>query len=300
MGYREDTIALGPFAYWYLDETSGTAADDSINNMEGTYNGSPTLGNTGAGSTTGTSVFFDGTDDYVSAVKSVSDVAPDATMMAFVKLSSLPTSGNKMGIMGFDDDAAGFYNCYGRVYIWNDAGTMKLVMEHANSATRKRLTYNVPTWTTGEWYHVAAQFGTQAGAQSKLFIDQVEVASLAGGVSRSDTNSFLIGAMKDGASIGSYFNGYIDEPAYFSSHVAPPAADPAPVSGGDPATGAEYGTVYPAPEALPHKIGIEDLRGLPPEVARPLARKLQENFEVIERQLLALDPEQGDSASPYR
>lgn len=50
-----------------------------------------------------------------------------------------------------------------------------------------------------------------------------------------------------------------------------------------------------APEKLPHVITLDDVKG-----NRALQKKLQDNFEAIERQLLALDPEQGDSSNPWR
>lgn len=52
-------------------------------------------------------------------------------------------------------------------------------------------------------------------------------------------------------------------------------------------TGETGAALYPAPEALPHVITMQDTKG---DVN--LARKLQENFEAIERQLLALEPEE--------
>jgi hypothetical protein len=62
---------------------------------------------------------------------------------------------------------------------------------------------------------------------------------------------------------------------------------------GEDDTGA---TIYPAPERLPHH--FSDLDFTDPQVRR-LARMLEENFNSVERQLLALDPEQTDE-DPYR
>lgn len=56
--------------YWRLDDTSGTTAVDSVSSgaINGTYSNSPTLGQSpalvGAGGAEGTSVAFDGTNDY--------------------------------------------------------------------------------------------------------------------------------------------------------------------------------------------------------------------------------------------
>lgn len=76
-----------------------------------------------------------------------------------------------------------------------------------------------------------------------------------------------------------------------------PCLDPFPGTG---FSGTEGAAIYPAPEALPHKISLSDLQGLDPVVAHRLQRKLQDNFDSIERQLLALDPDSEPNSRPER
>lgn len=45
--YRSAVMASSPVAYWRLSETSGTTAVDEVGSYDGTYVGSPSLGNAG-------------------------------------------------------------------------------------------------------------------------------------------------------------------------------------------------------------------------------------------------------------
>jgi hypothetical protein len=66
--YASEVDADNPIAYWQFNETSGTTMiDSSGNGNNGSYLGLPVLGQPGAGFGTGTSVLFDGVNDYASA-----------------------------------------------------------------------------------------------------------------------------------------------------------------------------------------------------------------------------------------
>ncbi|MCP3899121.1 MAG: LamG domain-containing protein [Desulfobacteraceae bacterium] len=70
--YRETVLNLLPTAYWRLGDSSGTTAVDETGNYDGTYVGSPSLGESGL--LTGddnTAVSFDGVDDHVSIADNV-------------------------------------------------------------------------------------------------------------------------------------------------------------------------------------------------------------------------------------
>lgn len=65
--YSDLVLAASPVGYWRLGEASGTNAADATGGTDGTYVGSPTLGE--ASLTTGdanTSVLFNGSTQYVS------------------------------------------------------------------------------------------------------------------------------------------------------------------------------------------------------------------------------------------
>jgi len=49
IAYRDVVLADNPAGYWRLGEASDTVtSDETTNNLDGTYNGSPTLGVAGA------------------------------------------------------------------------------------------------------------------------------------------------------------------------------------------------------------------------------------------------------------
>ena len=60
------------------------------------------------------------------------------------------------------------------------------------------------------------------------------------------------------------------------------------------------GTIYPAPEKIPHVFNHKDFPGFPRNMADKLAKKLNDNFDSAERQLLALDPDSGNTENPFR
>ena len=227
MSYRSDVLADGPFAYWFLDELAGVAADDVQNRMEGTYVGGPSLGQSAApGVGEGTSVLFDGVDDCVTAPKHVTDVAVKYTLMTFVNVLTFPTLGNTMACMGFQRTTGVPNDMGGQLYFWNDGGVMKLLVEHINSGSIARLAYDISHWNTDEWHHVAGWGGTQAGDPFYLFEDGVQVATGPCTLDRSHTGIFVLGGRGLNGGVVAHLHGYLDEPAYFSGvYVDPPALD---------------------------------------------------------------------------
>lgn len=69
-----------------------------------------------------------------------------------------------------------------------------------------------------------------------------------------------------------------------------PCLDPFPGTG---FSGTKGKSIYPAPERLPHRVTAEEVGSI------ALAKKLNDNFDSIERQLLALDPD-DTGADPMR
>ena len=66
--YDQLILADSPVGYWPLSEASGTNANDaSVNNNDGTYVASPTLGVTGPVTDLATAVTLNGTTQYVSS-----------------------------------------------------------------------------------------------------------------------------------------------------------------------------------------------------------------------------------------
>jgi hypothetical protein len=71
VAYADEVLADSPYAYWRLDDTSGTTATDtSGNGRTGTYSGTPTL-DQGPLIQDGRAVLFDATDDYCLSTAAV-------------------------------------------------------------------------------------------------------------------------------------------------------------------------------------------------------------------------------------
>ncbi|HCO93672.1 MAG TPA: hypothetical protein DIU00_06945, partial [Phycisphaerales bacterium] len=87
-------------------------------------------------------------------------------------------------------------------------------------------TYNDTGWigisadtTTGEWHHVVA---TYDGDTMQLYHDGELAANTSGaGILLDESRRFLIGARSDAGSAGAFFNGSIDEVAYFNAVLSP-------------------------------------------------------------------------------
>jgi len=87
-------------------------------------------------------------------------------------------------------------------------------------------TYNDTGWigisadtTTGEWHHAVA---TYDGDTMQLYHDGELAANTSGaGILLDESRRFLIGARSDAGSAGAFFNGSIDEVAYFNAVLSP-------------------------------------------------------------------------------
>lgn len=97
--YAEQVNALGPIAYWRLGEASGTVADDeTVNDYDGTYVDSPTLGESSLQpSDFDTSVTFNANDMMVAehafgSVKTVAFIVKPVTLTTENTIISLTTN----------------------------------------------------------------------------------------------------------------------------------------------------------------------------------------------------------------
>jgi len=98
--YQKDLLALGPLAYWPLNETSGTVAYDMAGGYNGTYIGGVTLAQPGVtNSSFGSpsySASFDGASGYVDIPEGPFNITGAITVAAWVNL-------NPANIPGFSD-----------------------------------------------------------------------------------------------------------------------------------------------------------------------------------------------------
>lgn len=189
----------GLVSYWRLNETSGTSAADSKGANTGTYTNGPLLGKesplTGSG---GTSVTFDGVNDFVSLGTSSTLQTPNFTIEAWFKTTA---SGTLQTIYRT--------RYYGHSLIVDGAG--KVVGGVYDSDANSHSVASPGTYNDGSWHHAAYAKGPTG---LKLYVDGAEVASLTAAITPLYwTVALSIG--RDGDLDSDYFNGSIDEVAFY-------------------------------------------------------------------------------------
>ena len=204
--YRDTVLADAPTAYWRLGESppATTAADESVNNYDGTYQNAPTLG--APGLLTGdpdTAVTFDGSNDLVttSLTNTAAQVA-NFTLEAWIKKTGAPSvlqaivgSTNAMALVipaGATTAQLRFYN--GTAY--QTASTTQTVVD-------------------GAPHHIV---GTWDGLALRIYRDGVlSATSTPIGTPVGNTTGLAIGAF---TASQSRFAGTIDEVAFSRSALS--------------------------------------------------------------------------------
>lgn len=176
MAYVDEVLADSPWCYWRLGDTSGTNAEDSSpNNRDGTYNGSPTLNETGALNVTqdNGAVLFDATDDYCrsNAIFNNSTV----TLEVWFDYSGTPPAAGDYGFICGCMDAPGSGTTDKDLFI-DDAGNPGWYIFDESAGT-PRFADSATPLSTG-WNHIV---GTDDGSTMRLYLDGVEVAVNAAG-----------------------------------------------------------------------------------------------------------------------
>lgn len=209
--YRAEVLADTPALYWRLGDTSGTTADDeTANNRDGSYNGGYTLNVTGAISDGNKAVTLNGSTGYVS-IGTLPALNPSGnfTVEIWIKFTTSKTAkyiANK----------------------WEGTSDGWLVSTDFFVGRRIRfiariggVNYTITTASDindGNWHHIVC---VRNGTSQKIYVDNVEAASgvCGGGSMGSNTNSMQLGKNANGAA--DFFNGSIDEYAFYPSALSP-------------------------------------------------------------------------------
>jgi hypothetical protein len=205
MTYASTVLADSPRWYLRLGESSGTVAEDATaNNLDGTYIGSPALGQTGlvAGDT---SVLFDSVNDYVRVLDAVHPTA--YTAEAIVKPSTTATQ----GIFWRTDSGEGGSCSH---YIGILGGVFVLVFYDGAFKTVTGTTSVV----AGTVYHVAAT--AINGGTGKLYVNGISEGTPAAVTTLwTGGDRYVIGKNSSAGAAGSpdWFEGIIDEVALYTS-----------------------------------------------------------------------------------
>jgi Zn-dependent metalloprotease len=160
--YRDTVLGDSPALYWRLGEASGTNAnDETANNRDGTYVGSPTLGVAGAiAGDSDTAVDVNGSSQYISSTYSP---FVNGTVRTFEGWAYRDTSANYDALFG------------GTGTPYTNSLFLRLGFGNQNVEFQADIAGSTTTWTgawpgNGQWVHWALVFN-EAANSVELFIN---------------------------------------------------------------------------------------------------------------------------------
>jgi len=211
--------------YLPLNEGTGTVATDLISASNGTLTNGPTWSSDvpEAVITNTYSIDLNGTNQYMAANALASVVSSDnvGTFSAWVAPTDASPNTAET-IMGFGDA-----NADSKLEIHISGITQTLVRASCSitGTIQWVLSSSDLGWTNGVWHHVAV---THDGSTAKIYIDGVDIS--AGYTVTTDItawltditgiDTFCVGATNKNSAVTQYFDGLIDEAAYFSTALS--------------------------------------------------------------------------------
>ncbi|MCP5525754.1 MAG: immunoglobulin domain-containing protein [Verrucomicrobiales bacterium] len=208
--YLATILRDGPVAYWRLDETSGTVAEDYVGNHDGVYMNGVVLGEPGAiaNDDNGAAAFVQANQTFVEVPWAADVNSPEFTFECWAKLTGGTSYRSPMTSRG-DGPQEGFifYATPANVWeFWNGTGAGWSAM--GGGAIQ-----------SGVWYHLA---GTYDGATKRFFVNGQQVGSAQVGFVPNDFDVLRIGAGATESPTGNYFfEGTVDEAAVYDIALSP-------------------------------------------------------------------------------
>ncbi|MFT5522499.1 MAG: autotransporter-associated beta strand protein [Pirellulaceae bacterium] len=207
LSYAATVLADSPVAYWQLDESTGTNADDtSAGNMDGTYAGGFTLGTAAATPQLGTAATFDGSSGRVNTAVSLSGL-----QQYTIELWANPAAalGNRTGLVGQNDAFEFGFSNSTNIQMWNQ-GAGAIDVGYDTGAN------------TGQWVHIVA-VGT--GTEQRIYIDGAIAGTRSHGALGGNgygVSGELVNIGGDGIfdATGNWFKGAIDDVAIYSTALS--------------------------------------------------------------------------------
>ncbi|HXY92399.1 MAG TPA: PKD domain-containing protein, partial [Acidimicrobiia bacterium] len=198
--YSQAVMAAGPVGYWRLGDTGGVATDE-LGADPGSLNGGVTTGVPGAiGGSTDTATRFDGTSGYVSLGSSAALQPQQFTIETWFRSLGQP---NAPGYLAR-------WRTFGWSAVMSQRGTINGTV-YGTSGTQY-VAESPGRYDDAQWHHLVV---SRDAASLTLVIDGVQVASVAvPEATRYESGAAAIG--RDGNANDWYFNGDIDEVAFYS------------------------------------------------------------------------------------
>jgi FtsP/CotA-like multicopper oxidase with cupredoxin domain len=201
--YPASILAGGPGGYWRLNDSGGTAADQTINANTGTLSGTITEGVPGLITGTDTAMSFDGVaPENINVGNNASLQSSSGTIEAWVKTTAVPTLPADSGFSGILVKQLAY-----------------AIFEYSNGHL---VTYD---WTTGTvqdsgvaindglTHHVVMTYQDGVAGGSQLYVDGVAAGAAFTYNISNQSSAMTIGAGSAGG--GQTFNGTIDEAAFY-------------------------------------------------------------------------------------
>lgn len=211
MSYSSEVLADSPTLYAKLDDTSGTTCvDSSGTGLNGVYNGSPTLG-VAALINAGSAVTFNGSSGSASfdegAGTTLNCTTGVLTVEAWIKTSQ---SGSTNPQIVCADDSANR-----RFMQFRLSTTGKLEFILLTSGGTAHVCDGTTTINDGASHHVV---GTYDGTTMKVYVDGVQDGTLTVTFTPGNASPlFNIAQRRSSGSSTNFFNGTIDEVAYYKA-----------------------------------------------------------------------------------
>lgn len=208
--YTHDSTIPTPNSYWTLDDTNidGSLVFDVASGKDGNSFNNPTL----LDSKVNEGLTFDGTTDYVEVPYDASfQPGIDVTLSAWFKVSAFDASEH---VIAGNFNAAGGY----ALYLGNNTVEFKV----QTSTGTETASFSTGGLAVDTWHHVGGVWENSTG-KIRLFVNGAdEVTTITGSgpnLAYTSTNSFLIGAASTSTTgaLGSYFDGDLDEVAFWNS-----------------------------------------------------------------------------------
>jgi len=188
-------------AWWKLDETQGTVADDGANNYDGTLTGGPIW--QPAGGRLAGAIQLDGVDDYITTPFILNPSEGSFSLFAWVK--------------GGAPGQAIFSQAAGVNWLMANAATGSLMTQLRQSGRDGKDLVSAKVITDGQWHRVGL---TWDGTSRVLYVDDVEVGRDTQAGLLGSTGGLRIGAAATPAP-GAFWAGLIDDVRLSSRAVAP-------------------------------------------------------------------------------
>ena len=213
--YYDYIMALTPLVYYRLDESTGTVAQDSAGNLDGTYSGSPSLGTSGfSGGISNDAVTFDGSnDEMVEVIDSGLFDTTQGTVNAWFNVADTASQ-----YVVFSKDGNG--NIDGQFYVGVDTNG-DIFGRLQQDGTDSHFAFD-PTAAIGskvqasQWYMLTMTYGSGG---TDFYLNGQLIGSDTT-LTRTDSDrGFMIGARNYTSTPDAEFNGDIDEVSWLAGEL---------------------------------------------------------------------------------